>query len=484
MDEQAARDVALVRALESGDPEHVVLTADDRRYASRAAGELAHWQAADQRRPPTAELFLVRRAALLLDRLGEREPMLRALRHVRWRPWLGLVLPAAALIMGVLAEQIADRQHVNVLAFPLLGILAWNFAVYALMLVRPLLGSTLGPVRRWVAELGHIRTAALPGTLSRAAARFASDWATLAAPLANARAGRVLHLAAALFALGAVLGLYLRAVAFEYRIGWESTFLTAPTVHAILQFVLGPAAKLLGMPFPTPETVSAMRITGGSGGADAAPWIHLYAVTVGLAVVVPRLLMSAFAGWRERQLAAAFRFDLGEPYFRRVLAAFAPSRARLRVAPYSYTLDEMAVAGLHALARHLLGDATELALRPSTEYGNEAAAADGLPRNETDVPLTLAVFNAAATPEPENHGRFLDTLRAGTEGSLAVVIDTATYRRRLGAQAGAEGRLSERCHAWRTFAESHGLAAACVDLATPDSAAAERDLAAALGGKP
>jgi hypothetical protein len=301
--------------------------------------------------------------------------------------------------------------------------------------------------------------------------------------LADARAGRVLHLAAALFALGAVLGLYLRAVAFEYRIGWESTFLTASTVHTILQFVLEPAAKLLGMSFPSPEAVSAMRITGGAGGADAGPWIHMYAVTIGLAVVAPRLLLSAYAGWRERRLANAFRFDLGEPYFRRVLAAFAPSRARLRVAPYSTTLDEAAVSGLQALARHLLGDATELALRPSTAYGEEERAGLGLPRNETDVPLTLAVFNAAATPEAENHGRFLDNLRAALETPLAVVIDTTAYRRRLGVQAGAEARLGERCNAWRTFADSRGLPAACVDLATPDVAAAERDLAPALGGE-
>ena len=482
MDEQTARDVALVRALESGDAERSVLTADDRRYASRAAGELAHWQAADQRRPPAAELFLARRAGLLLDKLGERESALGALRRIRWRPWIGLAVPAAAFVLGALTEQIADRQHVNVLAFPLLGILVWNLAVYGLMLVRPLLGRRLGPVRRWVAEFGRTKFATMPGTLARPAARFVGDWTSLSAPLTNARAGRVLHLAAALLALGAVLGLYLRAVAFEYRIGWESTFLQAPSVHAMLQFVLGPAAKLLGIPFPSLEAVSAMRITGGSGGTDAAPWIHLYALTIGLVVVVPRLLMAAFAGWRERRLADAFRFDLGEPYFRRVLAAFAPSRARLRVAPYSYTLDEAAVSGLNVLARHLLGDATELALRASTEYGAEDTAAQGVPRNEGDVPLTLAVFNAASTPEAENHGRFLDLLRAAVETPLAVVVDTEPYRRRLGAQAGADERLHERCYGWRSFVESRGLPVACVDLSAPDVDAAERDLAPALGG--
>ena len=98
MDEQAARDIALVRAIEAGDAEHAVLTADDRRYASRAAGELAHWQAADQRRPPTAELFLARRAGLLLDRLVQREPVLRALRQ---HP-LALMARAGAARRGVL----------------------------------------------------------------------------------------------------------------------------------------------------------------------------------------------------------------------------------------------------------------------------------------------------------------------------------------------------------------------------------------------
>jgi len=79
--------------------------------------------------------------------------------------------------------------------------------------------------------------------------RFVVEWHELALPLYEARAGRVLHLSAAFFAIGALLGLYLRAIAFEYRIGWESTFLQATSVHALLSFVLEPAARLLGIPF-------------------------------------------------------------------------------------------------------------------------------------------------------------------------------------------------------------------------------------------
>ncbi len=477
MNEQAARDVALLRAIETVEG-GALLSDDDRRYAGRAAVELAHWRAAEQRRAATPELFLERRADLLLDRLGAREPVLRALRPLRWRPWLGWLLPAAALALGALFEQVADRQHINVLAFPLLGIIAWNLVVYVLMLIRPLLGRAAGPLRRWLAAGGTRPSVPAGGPLGQAVQRFVGDWAALSAPLLDARAGRVLHLSAAMLAAGAVAGLYLRAIAFEYRIGWESTYLQAPTVHAILQFVLGPAARLLGVGFPSVEAVAAMRITAGVGGVDAGPWIHLYAVTLGLFVIVPRLLFAAGARWRERRLVDRFRFDLAEPYFRRVLATFAPARARLRAVPYSYSIDTPAVNGLTALARRLLGDTTELALEASVDYGNEDAATLLRPAEADDVPLALALFNAASTPESENHGRFLDRLRAAAGVPLAVVVDTAPYRRRIGTQS---ERLAERCRAWETFVASRGVPMACVDLDAPDLPAAERALAPALG---
>jgi hypothetical protein len=481
MEEQAAREVVLLRAIETTDATGALLTAEDRRYAGRAAAELAHWQASQQRTAATDELFLAKRAGLALDVLSERTAAIRMLRRVRWRPWLGITLPAVAFALGALVEQVADRQHVNVLAFPLLGIIAWNLVVYVVLLLRPLLGRSVGPLRRWF--VGSIRLPKEAGdpVVANATARFAADWADLSRPLLDARAGRVLHLAAALFALGALAGLYLRAIAFEYRIGWESTFLQASSVHAILATLLGPAARLLGMPFPTVEAIEAMRISGAQGGTDAGPWIHLYAVTVGVVVIFPRLMLAAFSAWQEGVRTRNLRLDLSTPYFRRVLAAFAPQSARVRVAPYSYTLDESAVGGLSALARHLLGDATQLALRPSTDFGAEDHAADGVARLESDVPLTLAVFNATSVPENENHGRFIDALRNAVESRIAAVVDLAPYRKRLGAQAGADERIDQRARAWQAFAAERALILTCIELSNPDLVRAERELAAALG---
>jgi hypothetical protein len=155
--------------------------------------------------------------------------------------------------------------------------------------------------------------------------------------------------------------------------------------------------------------------------------------------------------------------------------------ARVRIAPYSYTLDESAVAGLGAVARHLFGPTTQLALRPSAEFGEEESAAAGMPRREDDVTLLLAVFNASSIPENENHGRFLETLRNASDTPIALLVDLGPYRRRLGSQAGADDRLDERRRAWQSFATERGMTIACIDLGAPDLTAAEADLAPVLG---
>ena len=88
---------------------------------------------------------------------------------------------------------------------------------------------------------------------------------------------------------------------------------------------------------------------------------------------------------------------------------------------------------------------------------------------------------AAATPEVENHGRFLEALRAAGGVPLAVLVDTGPYARRLGPEAGA--RLEERCRTWRAFVAARGLRCACVDLAAPPAGELERELGPVLAGR-
>jgi hypothetical protein len=489
MDEDAARNVLLVRAIETADSAHHHLTEDDRRYASRTAAELARWQANATGTAPSPDFFLGKRAELLVTRLAERQPVARAARALSWRPWIGVVVPLAAFLVGAGVEHIADRKHINILAFPLIAIVLWNVLVYALLLVRLALhafGRTdVTGLRRWIAAVGQRSLRAGTGPLSGAVGVFGAEWARTVAPLAAVRAARVLHLAAALLAVGAVAGLYVRGLVFEYRAGWESTFLEAPTVHAILSFFLSPAANVLGIPFPSVAEIAALRFPSATG-ANAARWIHLYAATVGALVIAPRLMLAFVAAWRERHLSGRVPVDVDAPYFRRLLGPFARGTVRLRVVPYSYTVDEASIAGLRAVAGRLLGDDAELLLSPTIAYGAERSAHEGLELADPQVPLTIALFSLAATPEGENHGAFIDALRValahGRKSRFAVIVDEAGYQRRLGAQA-AE-RLAERRQAWQSFCAARGITVACVDLSDPDLATVERELDAALAAHP
>ena len=66
--------------------------------------------------------------------MGEQYGVLpRAVRALRWRGWVGAVIVIAAFIAGVAIDLIGSAQRVNVLAPPVLALLAWNLAVYALL---------------------------------------------------------------------------------------------------------------------------------------------------------------------------------------------------------------------------------------------------------------------------------------------------------------------------------------------------------------
>lgn len=487
MNEHAARDVLLVRAVEGADRDHTLITEADRRHAARAAAELARWSASERGEEASAARFIEKRAELLVGKLRERDRTLaRATRATVWRPWIGVLLPLAAFAFGAFFQQVGDRQHINVLAFPLLTIVVWSLVVYAVLGAQWIVGLARGRrplkgLRRAIVGAAQRGVKRLQGTAGTAFAAFLDEWSRAAAPLLTARAGRVLHLSAALLAIGAIAGLYVRGLVFEYRAGWESTFLDPSRVHALLSYLLGPAASALGTPFPSIAEVEALRWPESTG-ESAARWIHWYALTVAALVVVPRLMLAALAGWQERRLGRRFPLALDEPYFRRLLGGFAPLRTQLRVVPYSYTIDEASLRGLREAAKALLGDSADLAMRPSIGFGDEASATTGLDLADRSVSLSVALFSLASTPEHENHGAFLDRLRDALGARLIALVDESPYRRRLGDQPGARDRLDERRAAWSAFLAAHHVNASFVDLAAPDLAQLERDAEPVLAG--
>jgi hypothetical protein len=85
---------------------------------------------------------------------------------------------------------------------------------------------------------------------------------------------------------------------------------------------------------------------------------------------------------------------------------------------------------------------------------------------------------AASTPEVENHGAVINTLRDSLAREsqplpLLVVIDTGPYAARMQGDATFEQRLQERRNLWSEFVAGYGLSACLVDLSriTPESPA-------------
>src|SRR5690606_26956090 len=110
--------------------------------------------------------------------------------------------------------------------------------------------------RLWLRLLGGRLRRAEPGQ-PVIAHRFAAAWTQATGPLTAARLARTLHLAAATLAFGAIIGLYLRGLVFEYRAGWASTFLDPGQVGALLKLVFGPAALLTGIELPDAARLAA-----------------------------------------------------------------------------------------------------------------------------------------------------------------------------------------------------------------------------------
>lgn len=484
MNERSARNVVLMRAIETADTQHQILSEDDRLYASRSARELANWQAAEGKREPSLDHFLQQRADLILKRLAERTPAFASFLHRRpLMPLLAVLLPLLGFIGGAVLDRIGNPHRVDLLSAPLLLIIGWNLLVYLALIVWALM-----PAKRtgWASPQLLRRLAVgksalprkLPAPLAAGLAQYLTDWPLLGAKLAQLRLGRSVHLAAAAFALGAIASLYARGIVNEYAAGWESTFLDAQQVHGLLSVLFAPALTVFPLQGFSLADVQALRFVQEPSPAGGARWVHLYAATLFLLVVLPRLVLALVSALRARRLARNFPLDLGQPYFRLLADRVGASGpAVLRVVPYSVTVDEARHRGLASVAAMVLGEQAQVMLRPSSPYGEDPKESLRDARlDDAGVAITAVLFNLTATPERENHGAFLDYLVRGTPRGIAVLLDESSLVER-GAVGGAAGgimqagfdtRLDERIALWRQFCNHHRTTATVVNLLHPD----------------
>jgi type IV secretory pathway VirB2 component (pilin) len=133
--------------------------------------------------------------------------------------------------------------------------------------------------------------------LADAAGRFWRYWLTVAGPLMVGRWRRVLHYSAASLAIGATVGMYFRGLFHGYEVVFTSTFIRSEeTVLALVNVVFGPAfflSRLLSLDLEGEVDIARLLTAGGD---PAEPWLHLFAMMVVTAIVIPRAALGAWQG--------------------------------------------------------------------------------------------------------------------------------------------------------------------------------------------
>ncbi|HTT09622.1 MAG TPA: DUF2868 domain-containing protein [Burkholderiaceae bacterium] len=459
MTETDARNVLLIRAFET--VPSPAWSADD---ADRATAEARRMEGEHA----SFERFVVRRADAARFQLERRETgVAAALAALTPHAWLGWFVVLVAFALGVAGDRIGPSDRINILAPPLLAVLVWNLAVYLVLLLQSAVARRAdrapGPLRALFLRIAaFLRRAAGRAAASRPLGRFVGDWVGASGAIQGARVAFVLHAGAAALVVGALLSLYLRGIAYEYRAGWDSTFLTPRAVHRLLEFVLGPAARVSSIALPDVDHLAQLRFSAGSG-ENAARWIHLYALTTGLVIVLPRTLLATFAAWRVRSLAQLFPLTLDDDYFVRLRRMFSGATIDAVVLPYSFTIADTAKPALQTTLDRILGPPVSLVLAAPLPQGAEDDLQPWLGAEQARV--VVALFALTATPESETHGAFVRALAAHRVTTrLIVLVDESDFRRRF---TGADGirRVEERRSAWQRVLGDVNAEPVFVDLA-------------------
>ena len=351
------------------------------------------------------------------------------------------------LLVGGGLQLATDGRELNLLSFPLLGILAWNIAMYVALVVLAFNTPKNHP----------IISALVAKLMNRSSSEVDPLYLDQTLPIWTTRGRAWLHLGAGLLAVGAVASLYVRGLGTAYSAGWESTFLDAPQVHAILSTILGPASAVTGIPLPGPNVIESMRFGGGQL-ESARNWIHLFAATLGIFVVAPRIALAlretAKARRQARKITLPNEVDV---FYRTLLKPLPPVGERL----HAITFGSGADTNSDALDRllEIASCPTRVATFHRLNYGFTATDLPEKLTNGRDSGAGwIAVFPMTTTPEAEVHGRLMEALRENTtEGRTLLLLDTTAFAHRFSNLANFDEKFDGRRKLWKKLADEHGL---------------------------
>jgi hypothetical protein len=501
MERETARRVMLVRAIEDNDLRGQLVERDRLRQASLEVG-MPIGVGSGARLTRGEEEFLGRRADLLW-----REVRPLGLVGEGGGPRAGrlslamLLVPWLALVVGFGSMKLGDPRTFNLLAVPLLVILVLNLVGISLTCLRSVMARWLG----WRRSSGLLRGLARRVEIERqlrvggegdgngedpqraeVRAQVLRDYrrhmVELLQPLLRARVSLMLHLGAIAFAAGGVAGMYQSGWARDYGVYWESTLMDEGQVRAFYGTLFWPAQRVFGLDLPLDE-LAQMRhrpLAGQASGADepglgeavrpALPWMHLYAATLGLFVLVPRLLLAGVEGLRARRERHRPTLPVGmRGYMARLLQTFEGGDERVMVVPYAHVPDGRARDALRGLLHELWGGSVAIEFLGPVAYGSEEevlAEIRGKAGGGGWGALTWVMyFNLASTPEDENHGALAKGLAGWlggqSGGRLLALADGGSFAEKFGRQPGFDGKLAAREALWR---DTMGRAAAGLGL--------------------
>jgi Protein of unknown function (DUF2868) len=460
--------VLLVRACEEHDPEHKFHLRYEREL--RGHGNEPRAQSAVGDAPHSGEAWVIERAEQISHRLSQKHTLFSsALAVARIKTPLTFLI-GCALIGGFLADPVGPAGHINLLNFPLLTLLLWNAVAYLGLLYNFVVSRSasdreqpgLPGLVEWLVgltvkgRLSRLQSdrAQSPGEAQWITASLASYAAHLlhsSRSLLMTHARSLLYMAAAALAIGVIAGLYVRGISLLYQAGWDSTFAEAEGVHRFLSILFAPASWLLSIPMPGVDAIASLR---GTAKANAAIWIHFWAMTTVLFIILPRTLLAVAALRRKTRLATDMQLPVNEPYFRRLLNPYRGKGLLVEVLAYSHRVKE-ADDRLLAFLSEAFGLLADIHVGHSVQYGDRHPQ---FPADPDRGLCAVVLFNVAQAPE-ETHSEFLEELKAtiqsrGRPNMLLVLLDCEVYT-----QIDHEKRLKERCQAWVTLANECGLQA-------------------------
>ncbi|CAN5806399.1 hypothetical protein BH11VER1_BH11VER1_03200 [soil metagenome] len=436
--------VCRIRAIEESDTESRVWDKATVREVNTETGK------ASGRYP---DRFLFHRASRLAARVKVAS-ILPALEVREVPSWMGSAGWLVAFGLGWWLAALGQESEINLLALPLIGILVWNATMVFLTVLtgfkktKPSKASLNLPA--WFQGIGGRKTATLEPSLADVSLkRFLELTQTATTRRIAVRFRAWLHLAAAILAFGSVSGMYARGWSKEYRAVWESTLLDEAGASRFLGTLFLPAAKVTGVTIPLASLPDMHRRSGEPAAhpGPALPWIHLYAATLGLFVMVPRFLLVMLELRRASGIVAPLMEEADwQTYGERLRAGADGDGAAVEILTYGLSEHETSQDRWRLWARRQWQDMGR-AVFHAIPVGDEAGFVKSWKPSATRV---LVIFNLAGTPEVEVHRWLAEALAERKERTMMLLaLDDTDLKNRWSAFADAEQRLKERDNSWR-----------------------------------